>query len=90
MLIAHPLVKTRTPPRTTDVADEGVANDSREPVPPPCGTLHDSDDSLADSNGHIRAQSQPIVKDYDIPTISCPFKVSMNGDLRAATGGIQR
>jgi hypothetical protein len=116
MLIAHPPVKTRTPPRTTDVADEGVANDSREPVLPPCGTPHDSDDSLADSNKHIRAQSQRIVKGDDVPAYGdvtligkdegdrdvrvvieithpndfLPFPGVADGDLRAATGGIQR
>src|SRR5262249_8111664 len=53
MLIAHLLVNTRTPPRATDVANEGVADDTREPVPPPCGTPHHSDDSPADLSAPI-------------------------------------
>jgi hypothetical protein len=38
MLIAHLLVNAQTLPRATDVADESVANDTREPVQAPCGT----------------------------------------------------
>ena len=53
MLIAHLLVNTRTPPRATGVADEGVANDTREPVQAPYGTPHPSDVSPADSSGRI-------------------------------------
>src|SRR5215510_8767944 len=57
MLIAHLLVNTRTPPRATDVANEGVADNTREPVPPPCGTPHHSDDSPADLSAPILSLS---------------------------------
>jgi hypothetical protein len=35
MLIAHLPVKTRMPPQATDVTDEGVAEDTSDPVHAP-------------------------------------------------------
>jgi hypothetical protein len=53
MLIAHLLVKTRMPPRATDVTDEGVAEDTSEPVHAPYGAHHLLGRFAADSSAPI-------------------------------------